>query len=224
MATFEQSFRAAEEVAMRFLQADFGFAVADRRVTDDGTNHTGGIVRYESTRNTATGAPAGWSVTLAFFPLVLQSTLDISNASGPSYSVDELHRLERGAEVPAREHNLYDAMRDADAQRAEFERLGTALRASGDRFFRGDVTLWADLEAQRRRAAQDVDDTARLFASERAFKAQDWAQVVRLLEPASNRLRAAGAARLAYAKKKLGSRPAQTGGGLWNWLRGRSRS
>ena len=50
------------------------------------------------------------------------------------------------------------------------------------------LTLWSDLDAQRRRAAQDEDDTRRLFASERAFKAKDWTQVVQLLEPASDRL------------------------------------
>jgi hypothetical protein len=38
MSTFEQSFREAEEIAMCFLQADFGFAATNRQITDDGTN------------------------------------------------------------------------------------------------------------------------------------------------------------------------------------------
>jgi hypothetical protein len=117
--------------------------------------------------------------------------------------VAELHQLEGSASLPAREHNLYESVRDTDAQRAEFERLAMALRAAGQRFFTGDVTLWSDLEAQRRRAAQDEEDRRLLFASEGAFKAKDWAQVVQLLEPASDRLNPAAAARLAYARKKL---------------------
>ena len=107
------------------------------------------------------------------------------------------------AGLPAREHNLYESVRDTDAQRAEFERLAMALRASGKRFFSGDGTLWSDMDARRHRAAQDEEDTRRLFASERAFKAKDWTQVVQLLEPASDRLNPAGAARLTYARKKL---------------------
>jgi hypothetical protein len=193
MSTFEQSFREAEEIAMRFLHVDFGFAAADRRITDDGTNWTGGIARYESTGSTTSGTPRGWSVTLSFFPFRLELDLEVSNESGASFSVAELHQLEHGAGLPAREHNLFESVRDTDAQRAEFERLA----------FRGDGTLWSDLDAQRRRAAQDEEDTRRLFASERAFKAKDWTQVVQLLEPASDRLNPAGAARLAYARKKL---------------------
>ena len=188
---------------MRFLQVDYGFAVGDRRITDDGTNWTGGSARYVSTARTANGPPRGWSVTLSFYPFRLELDLDISNESGTSYSVGELQQLERGAGLPAREHNLYESVRDTDAQRAEFERLAMALRASGQRFFRGDVTLWSDLETQRRRAAQDEEDRRLLFASEGAFKAKDWTRVVKLLEPVSDRLNPAGAARLAYARKKL---------------------
>jgi hypothetical protein len=142
-------------------------------------------------------------VTLSFFPFRLELDLEVSNGSGASFSVTELHQLEHGAGPPAREHNLYDSVHDTDAQRAEFERLAIALRASGKRFFSGDATLWSDLDAQRRRAAENEEDTRRLFASERAFKAKDWAQVVQLLGPASDRLNPAGAARLAYARKKL---------------------
>jgi hypothetical protein len=203
MSTFEQSFREAEEIAMRFLQVDFGFAATDRRITDDGTNWTGGIARYESTGSTTRGTPRGWSVTLSLFPFRLGLDLEISNESGASFSVAELHQLERGADLPAREHNLYESVRDTDAQRAEFERLAMALRAAGGRFVEGDVTLWSDLDAQRRKTAQDEEDTRRLFASERAFKAKEWMQVVQLLEPAYDRLNPAGAARLAYAKKRV---------------------
>jgi hypothetical protein len=69
MSTFEQSFREAEEIALRFLHVDCGFAATDRRITDDGTNWTGGIVRYESTGSTTSGTPRGWSVTLSFFSI-----------------------------------------------------------------------------------------------------------------------------------------------------------
>jgi hypothetical protein len=203
MPTFEESFRVAEEIAMRFLQTDFDFAATHRRITDDGTMSTGGVARYESKGHSTSGAPRGWSVTLSFFPFRLESDLEISNESGAAFSVGELHQLERGAGLPAREHNLYESTRDADSQRAEFERLASALRVSGDRFFRGDVTLWSDLNAQRRRAVQDQEDRTRLLDSERAFKAQDWVQVVRLLEPASSGLPPAATARLAYARKKL---------------------
>ena len=202
MFTFEQSFREAEEIAMRFLRVDFGFAVKHRRITDDGTTWTGGDVCYESTGSTP-NPPRGWSVTLSFCPRRLELDLEISNESGATYSVAELHQLERGACLPAREHDLHESELDTEVQRAEFERLATALRASGERFFSGDVTLWSDLEVQRRRAAQDEEDTRRLFASEGAFKAKDWAQVVQLLEPASDRLKPAGAARLAYARRRL---------------------
>jgi hypothetical protein len=203
MSAFEQSFREAEEIAMRFLQVDFGFAATDRRITDDGTIWTGGIARYESTGSTTSGTPRGWSVTLSFFPFRLELDLEVSSESGASFSVAELHQLEHGAGLPAREHNLYESVRDTNAQRAEFERLAMALRGSGKRFFRGDGTLWSDLDAQRRSVAQDDEDTRRLFASERAFKAKDWTQVVQLLEHASDRLNPEGAARLAYARKKL---------------------
>ncbi len=188
---------------MRSLQVDYGFAVEDRRIADDGTNWTGGSARYVSTGRAANGPPRGWSVTLSFYPFRLELDLDISNESGVSYSVAELHKLERGAGLPAREHNLYESVRDTDAQRAEFERLAMALRASGERFFGGDVTLWSALDAQRRSAVQNAEDTRRLLASESAFKAKDWMQVVQLLEPASDRLHPAGVSRLAYAKKKI---------------------
>lgn len=188
---------------MRFLQVDYDFAVKERRITDDGTNWTGGLVRYESRGSTAGGPPCGWSVTLSFCPFRLELDLRISNASGASHSVAELHQLEGRAGLPACPHDLPESLRDAKVQRAEFERLAMALRASGQRFFRGDVTLWSDLAAQRERAAQDKEDRRRLFASEAAFKAKDWTQVVTLLEPASDRLSQAGVARLAYARKKL---------------------
>jgi hypothetical protein len=97
MSTFEEAFREAEEIAMRFLQVDFGFVLKDRRITDDGTNWTGGVARYESAGSRPNGPPRSWSVTLSFCPFRLELDLDISNESGASYSVAELHQLERGA-------------------------------------------------------------------------------------------------------------------------------
>ena len=203
MPTFEGAFREATERAMRFLQVDLGFAATELRVTDDGTTGTGGVSRYESRGSTENSAPRGWSVTLSFFPYRLELDLEISTASGASYSVAELHQLEHGAALPAREHNLYDSVRNADAQRAEFERLTRTLRASGARFFSGDLTLWSDVDTQRRRSAQAEDDRARVLASERAFRGKDWTKVVQLLEPARDRLPHAATARLAYARNKL---------------------
>jgi hypothetical protein len=118
MSTFEQCFREAEEIAMRFLQVDFGFVLKERRITDDGTNWTGGVARYESAGSRPNGPPRGWSVTLSFCPFRLELDLDISNEARTSYSVAELHQLEGSASLPAREHK---AMRKEREQKAFFK-------------------------------------------------------------------------------------------------------
>jgi hypothetical protein len=50
--------------------------------------------------------------------------------------------------------------------------------------------------------ALEEDDRAAILKSEVAFRAKDWALVVRLLEPLKGRHVGAPAARLAYARKQ----------------------
>jgi hypothetical protein len=204
MANFEESFCDAEEKAMRFLVDDYGFRVVERTVTPEQTMWMGGVVRYHSSGTGAARTPVGWSVTLSFAPLRLELSLDVSDGGKNQFSVEELNAVEGGTPIPGRAHNFYDSGHDAGAQYAAFARLASVLRASGSRFFAGDVGLWADLQAQRRRWWQEDEDRRAIAASEQAFRSENWIEVVSLLEPRASRLSGAAAARLAFAKKRLG--------------------
>lgn len=203
MATFEESFCEAEEKALRFLVDDYGFRGAERIVTPEGSQGMYGMVRYRSAGTGAAHTPVGWAVSLSFAPLRLELSLGVSDGRTNSFSVEELNAVEGGAPIPHRAHNLYDSIHEASAQYAEFSRLASVLRASGSRFFVGDLGLWADLKAQRHRWWQDDEDRRAIADSESAFRAKNWVQVVSLLDPRAGRLSGAAAARLALAKKRL---------------------
>jgi hypothetical protein len=94
-------------------------------VTDDGTSQTFGASEY---RSTGAATPAGWRVTVSIAPIRLELSLEIASDGGEWYSLEELHQLECGAPLPARQTGLYEAARDAALLGNEFERLAEALR------------------------------------------------------------------------------------------------
>lgn len=206
--TFRTVFERAEREALEFLVAR-GFRCVDRRVVEDGTMRTSGFARYEATPGGT--VPAGWSVTLSTAPLRLELSLGIEDGGGRSFTIEELHHLEGKAPFPAREHGLYEAMKDSSALREEFERLVAVLLQAGERFFAGDLTLWEDLTEQRALARQESEDQISISKSEQAVQRKDWASVVRWLEPIQERLSGVAAARLAYARTRV--RDGTTSGG-----------
>ena len=200
MATFEESFRFAEEEALRFLVTEHGFSVAEHKVVEGASQHDvyGSVVYQSSVPSSARKR----KVSLSIYPLRLDLDLFVSNETAGDYSVEELHKLQRLGAFPRREHGLYEVIHKPHELLAEFKRLAAALRASGDRFFSNDESLWPELQAQRESAAQAEEDKRTLALSEQSFRARDWSRVVVLLRPLSARLSKAARARLAYAQKK----------------------
>lgn len=210
MPTFEECFASGEEHVLSFLVDDYGFQRIDRRTTDHGTNWFGCSVIYESARPTRHGIPPGWRVRLSFAAYRLELNLEVSDGTEPYYDVERLHQLEGRGEFPGLKRSLSTIREDAEAHAEEYARLAGVLRACGARFFSGDATLWADLRAQRernhaewQREMRDYEDRRTLAKSEEAFRAKDWARVVKLLEPLADRLTPAQATRMSYARKKL---------------------
>lgn len=203
MPTLEESFCAAEERALRFLVDDYGFRAVERTVTPEGSTWPGAAVRYQYAGREPNAGRKGWTVSLAYAPHRLELSLDIGDDQGHSFSVEELHELTTSAPVPKATHSLYESIHDEEALFAEFTRLAEALRRSGARFFSGDRSLWAELQARRALHWQAEEDRRAASRSEAAFRAKDWRQVLLELEPREERLTMAEAARLAYARKRL---------------------
>ena len=197
--SFKAAFEQAEFETMRFLEGR-GFRCASREVTDDGTLGTFGRSEYRA--DSQADAPQGWGVILSISPYRLEISLEISDDRGNRYTIWELAQLVGGVALPERSHDLYMAATDATFLRNEFERLTTALRQAGIRFFNGDSALWTDLASQRSLRIQMENDVRAVAKSEVAFQRKDWAAIVQILEPIADRLHGAAAARLNYAKKK----------------------
>ncbi|MBQ0946610.1 hypothetical protein KAK07_25010 [Ideonella sp. 4Y16] len=205
MPSFEESFCAAEERALCFLVDSHGFRAIERTVTPDGSDWTGGIVRYRCEGSEHIATPKGWMVSLAYAPRRLELSLDISDEHGSSFSVEELHAIVASDPFPRGTHSLYDSLHDEEAQFTEFNRLAGVLKLSGARFFAGDRSLWLDLRTVRERSWQAEEDRRAVARSELAFHAKEWRQVVAELEPREGRLSKATNARLAYARNRLKS-------------------
>lgn len=203
MTPLEEAFCEAEEKAMRFLVADYGFRRTERKTYPETTAFVGGLASYRSESTRPHCAPAGWTVTLSYAPARLECGLDISDGSAKVFSVQELNGIAGRAPFPARLHDLYGSIHDAEAQFAEFDRLAGILRTSGARFFAGDVGLWSELQEQRNRLRQEDEDRHAIADSESAFRSKDWRKVVLLLGQRSERLSMATAARLSFARKRL---------------------
>jgi hypothetical protein len=203
MPSFEQSFSAAEQRALSFLVDDYGFRMVDRSVMEGGPNWVGMLVRYRAEGTKSNLVPPGWAVTLVYVPVRLELSLDIAGDDGHRFAIEELHALVSAAPLPAATHSLYASAQDEQAQYEEFNRLAQVLKQCGARFFGGDQTLWHDLRERRERAWQAEEDRRALAESEVEFRAQNWHLVVAALTPREPRLPASGAARLAYARKRM---------------------
>ena len=198
--TFEESFFACEEEALRFLVDEHGFRLAAREV-DRGTA-PGAVHGHATYRASEIDAESGREVVLSIAPLRLELDLRIASTASGAYAIEELHALENSAPFPQRMHGLYDAMHDPEQLLAEFVRLGDALRACGRRFFNDDPSLWDDLQAQRDRRAEAERMKATLAQAKEAFYGRDWLLVVALLAPIEARLGRRASARLAHARRK----------------------
>jgi hypothetical protein len=205
MPSFERSFLAAEGRALRFLVEDLCFRAVERTLTPEDTMWTCGTVTYRCDGTNGSGTPKDWTVTLAYAPARLELSLEISNESGASFTVEELHALVTTEPFPKGTHSLLDSIHDEDAHFCEFERLARVLRSSGVRFFAGDRSLWQELQTAREREQLAEEDRRAIARSENAFQAKDWRQVVAALESRESRLSKAAMARLSYARTRLKS-------------------
>ena len=198
--TFEQSFCACEEEALRFLVVEHGFRRAARKV-DAGTL-AGGVHAQVTYRASEIDPESAREVLLSIAPMQLALDLRIACTAAGAYPIEELHALDGKAPFPQRMHGLYDAMVDQELLRAEFVRLAEVLRACGRRFFNDEPSLWDDLRAERERGAEaeHVKDT--LARAKQAFYARDWLLVIALLAPIEARLGRRASARLAHAHRK----------------------
>jgi hypothetical protein len=200
MATFEQSFCACEDEALRFLVVEHGFRRAGREVGIGGGD--AGVYGRALYRADASPAAARREVTLHIAPLRRDLGLELRSERSPPCSIEELHAVDGTGPFPQRVHGLYDAMHDPDQLLFEFSRLAEALRSCGRRFFNDEPSLWDDLERGRRAKAEDESIKAILMRAKASFYARDWPRVVDLLGPLEHRLGKAASARLAYARRK----------------------
>jgi len=198
MPSFEEVFREAEAVAFRCLTSGRGFRQSSLSVSDGHTQMSVfGQVCYSD-------AKGHRQVTVSLAPLRLELDLTISLVGGgTSYTLGELNRLENGPPIPPPTHDLYQAMHDSAQLAREFGRLAEALESCGHRFFADDHALWQDLAEQRQLLLRASESARAIQASEAAFQAKDWSQVVELLRPLSSQLSKVAAARLAYAMKRV---------------------
>ena len=198
--TFEESFCACEEEALRFLIAEHGFRRATREV-DKGAG-PGGLhaqVVYEASE---ADPESGREVVLSIAPFLLALHLQVASRASGAYTIEELHALEGRGPFPQRMHGLYDAMHDPEQLLAEFARLAGALQACGRRFFNDEASLWEDLLEQRQRHAEADHMKEIIVRAKAAFHARDWLGVVALLAPIESRLGSRASARLAYARRR----------------------
>jgi len=198
--TFDDSFCACEEEALRFLVDEHGFARARRTVErrDDGDGMHAVVVYRASTID----AESRREVALSIAPLRLELHLEIGCKASGTFAIEELHAIESREPFPQRMHGLYDAMLEPELLLAEFSRLAGVLRDCGRRFFNDEPQLWEDLIASRGREL-DADQVRDVLArAKEAFYARDWLGVVALLAPIEKRLGRRANARLAYARRK----------------------
>jgi len=198
--TFEESFCACEEEALRFLVAEHGFRRVAREV-DKGSGPAG-VHAQAVYQASETDAESGREVVLSIAPLLLALNLQIASTASGAYTVEELHALDGKGPFPQRMHGLYDAMHEPGQLLAEFVRLADALQTCGRRFFNDEPSLWDDLLAQREQHAvvEHIKDI--LALAKEAFHARDWLGVVALLAPIEARLGSRASARLAYARRR----------------------
>jgi hypothetical protein len=198
--TFDESFCACEEEALRFLVDEHGFVRAHRAIERRGD--ADGVHAVAVYRASAIDAESGREVALSIAPLRLELHLEIGCRLVGTFAIEELHAIESREAFPQRMHGLYDAMLEPELLLAEFTRLAGVLRGCGRRFFNDEPQLWDDLIAARGR---DIDaDQMRdaLAQAKKAFYARDWLGVVALLAPLERRLGRRASARLAYARRK----------------------
>jgi hypothetical protein len=198
--TFEESFCACEEEALRFLVAEHGFRRAAREV-DKGSG-PGGVHAQVVYQATDTDPESGREVVLSIAPMLLALNLQIASTGSGAYTIEELHALDGKGPFPQRMHGLYDAMHEPEQLLAEFVRLAGALQACGRRFLNDEPSLWDDLLAERERHAEAEHIKDILGRAKEAFHGRDWLGVVALLAPLEARLGRRASARLAYARRR----------------------
>lgn len=198
--TFEESFCACEDEALRFLVADHGFRRTTREI--DRGNEPGAVQAQAVYRASEVDPESGREVVLRIAPLRLELGLQIASTAAGAFSIEELHALDGREPFPQRVHGLYDAMLEPEQLLAEFDRLGRLLRECGRRFFNDEPALWDDLQERRERRAESERIRDVLAEAKDAFYARDWLQVVALLAPIESRLGRRASARLAYARRK----------------------
>lgn len=204
MSNFEAVYLEAEK-ALDFLKSEHHFVVSDRKINDPdaSTQFVGGYTKFI---DSSTKGNFERFVTLSTAPLRLEMDLDIGfNESGKEefYTIFELHRLESAAQFPARQHNLYDTIKDAQQLRAEFEILSNVLKQCGARFFANDKSLWDDLRKQRALISQTHQDEQMHLDAEKAFKEKNWQKVINLLKGNEARLGELDRTRFNYALKQM---------------------
>lgn len=202
MTSFKDTFRFAEQCIRPTLE-DYGFKLDEVYITDDnGSIWVHGSARYIEKTNWCHPFGNKRFVRISTTPLRLELDLDIGIGDS-FYTIYELHELEGNRAFPERTHDLYKAMYDENQLKSEFERLIKVLKDCGLRFFSNDISLWDDLRAQRIRHFNERKNDQVLNEAEIAFKKQDWATVVKLLENNKEALSKLNLGRLNYSRKKL---------------------
>ena len=202
MTSFKETFKLAEQYIRPMLE-EYGFKLDKVTITDDnGSIWVHGGARYIEKTNLWYPFRKKRFMRISTTPLRLELDLDIGIGDS-FYTIYELHELEGTQAFPGRTHDLYKAMYDKSQLKSEFERLIQVLKDCGSRFFSNDTSLWTDLEAQRDRHSSERENNQIFKEAEMAFKKQDWATVIKLLESKEEYLSKLNVTRLNYSRKKL---------------------
>ena len=204
MSSFKVAFEFAEQ-GVRSLLEKRGFTLDEVLITDEnGSQWIGGAAHYVEKGSWYYPFQRKRFIRLSTAPLRLELDLEIGKGDS-TYSIYELNDLEGTKGLPAREHDLYEAMHGEKQLRSEFERLIQVLFDCGSRFFSNESSLWTDLHEHRLRHVDERENNQVLNDAVAAFKRKDWETVVKLLEEKQQDLSNLDLGRLNYAKNKLKS-------------------
>lgn len=169
------------------------------------TNHT----LYKMTYRQRMPRDEQLFVVFSSAPLRLELDLDFGRGWPPEYhntiNVSELLAVESpGSEIEVAS-GVHAGFGDRHETFEQYKALSRALQQHGDRFFANDQSLWDAVRQLRQARLEERHNVETARSAELAFKRQDWQRAIDLLEGLGNNRTKLQAARLAFARKQLGT-------------------
>jgi len=204
MSATSDAFLDAARSTLAFLEADYGFHLAEQQAPEK-YEWTSQVYKVTYRRETRDGQDQ--YVMLATAPARLELDIDLGYGWPPSYpdyfTVYELHELESRSPVPGFTHGVSEAFGDRDKMAQQYDVLADILKSCGRRFFRCDHSLTVDLQRLRKQKWERQERERTTQDAETAFKAEDWAKAIQLLDSLGSDLTRLQRARLKYARKQV---------------------